>query len=77
MPRLVKLTATKPYRIEPKDFPEGGKSIWICACGLTKNPPYCDKSHNCCTGEPEDGLFVYEDGQRRPADQGDALAPPA
>jgi CDGSH-type Zn-finger protein len=74
MPRLVKLTRTTPYKIEPKDFPEGGKSIWICACGLTKTPPYCDKSHKACEGEPAESLFTYEDGVRREASPGDTLS---
>lgn len=80
MPRLVRLTACKPYKIEPKDFPEGGKSIWICACGLSKTPPYCDKSHKLCETEPADSIFIYENGQRRAATAADLQAqqpPPA
>lgn len=78
MPRLVRLTACKPYKIEPKDFPPDGKSIWICACGLTRNPPYCDKSHKLCETEPADSLFTYDDGVRRelpPGQMPPALAP--
>ncbi len=76
MPRLVRLTACKPYKIEPKDFPPDGKSIWICACGLTKNPPYCDKSHKLCETEAADSLFVYENGARRAATAADLSQPP-
>lgn len=76
MPRLVRLTASKPYKIEPKDFPPDGKSIWICACGLTKTPPYCDKSHKLCETEPADSLFIYENGARRNATPEDFRVPP-
>ncbi|NER16352.1 CDGSH iron-sulfur domain-containing protein [Spongiivirga citrea] len=25
---------------------EEAKEAWLCTCKLTKNPPYCDGSHN-------------------------------
>ena len=40
MPRLIRHDQTGPYKIEPKDFPPDGKSIWICGCGLSANMPY-------------------------------------
>ena len=30
---------------------EGGKDYWWCACGLSKNQPFCDGSHKA------EGLF--------------------
>jgi CDGSH-type Zn-finger protein len=60
MARLVRLEKTGPYKIEPKDFPPDGKSIWICACGLSSNMPYCDKSHKACAGEEPGVLYAYD-----------------
>ena len=62
MARLVRHTATGPYRIEPQDFPKG-KPIFICACGLSGSLPYCDGSHKVCRAEIEGTLYEY-DAQR-------------
>ncbi|MGE4217963.1 MAG: CDGSH iron-sulfur domain-containing protein [Alphaproteobacteria bacterium] len=32
---------TKPYKVDV----EAGKSYWWCACGLSKDQPFCDGSH--------------------------------
>lgn len=61
MARMVRLTATGPYRIEPQDFPKD-KAISICACGLSRRLPYCDGSHKgSCRMEAEGSLYVYDD----------------
>lgn len=60
MARLVRIEHTGPYKIEPKDFPKDGKSIWICACGLSSTMPYCDKSHKVCAGEQPGVLYAYD-----------------
>ena len=60
MPRLIRITQSGPYRIDPADFPKDGKAIWICGCGLSKAMPYCDKSHKACTGEQPGVLYVYD-----------------
>ncbi len=31
----------EPFAVEVEE----GKSYWWCACGLSKNQPYCDGSH--------------------------------
>ena len=46
MARLVKLDATGPIRIDPQEKP-----VFICACGLTKNFPFCDGTHKKCKDE--------------------------
>jgi len=32
---------TEPMMVEVK----AGQTVYICQCGRTKNPPYCDGSH--------------------------------
>ncbi|MGE5850352.1 MAG: CDGSH iron-sulfur domain-containing protein, partial [Candidatus Methylomirabilota bacterium] len=41
MARLVKHEKNAPYKLEEGQvkFP-----IWLCACGLSKNKPFCDSS---------------------------------
>ncbi len=60
MARIIKLSATGPIKVEPQDKP-----IFICACGLTKNPPFCDGSHKKCRDEPEGKCFQYDADQTR------------
>lgn len=55
MPRLVKKTAHGPLQVGDKD---------ICMCGLSKNQPFCDKSHLQTLGEDEKKLYWYENGKR-------------
>lgn len=62
MARIIRIEATAPIKIEPKDFPrdaEGNfKPMFICACGLTNKPPFCDGTHKACKVSEEPG-FVY------------------
>jgi CDGSH-type Zn-finger protein len=58
MARLVRHNRNRPYLIQEGDvkkFP-----IAICACGLSKNKPFCDGSHRCTSNEEEEGLYVYD-----------------
>ena len=63
MARLVKRTATGPYRIEV-----GGETKVICGCGLSKNQPFCDSTHKTTARmEEADQLYWYDgDGNRHP-----------
>lgn len=68
MPRLIRLDATGPIKIEPKDFPrdaEGNlKPIFICACGLSRTLPMCDGTHKQCrVNEDPAKLHVYDDAR--------------
>ncbi len=55
MPRLVRHDADGPYRIDPQDKP-----VFICACGLSQNLPFCDGAHKACTTETPGKLLVYD-----------------
>jgi len=39
MARLVKLSGKGPVQIKAQE------EKWVCACGLSKNYPFCDGSH--------------------------------
>ncbi|HZW10663.1 MAG TPA: CDGSH iron-sulfur domain-containing protein [Phycisphaerales bacterium] len=58
MARVVRHEAMKPYRINPEDFPKD-KPIFICACGLSANLPYCDGAHKACAAEDPGKLYEY------------------
>jgi CDGSH iron-sulfur domain-containing protein 1 len=57
MARLVEKTAKNPIKVE-------GPAA-ICACGLSKNQPYCDGSHRQTHDEDDSKLYLYEDGKRK------------
>ena len=63
MARLVRMTATGPYRIEPQDLPRD-KPLFICGCGLSQTMPLCDGSHKGCRAEAEGTLYVYDAARR-------------
>ena len=46
--RIVRFVATAPVKVEPSDKP-----LFICACGLTRNFPFCDGSHKAARSESE------------------------
>lgn len=69
MPRLIRLEATGPIKIDPASFPrdEQGnlKPIFICACGLSQNLPFCDGTHKACRAAEQPGkLYVYDDARK-------------
>lgn len=61
MARLIVKTAKGPQEIKPQEKP-----VWTCMCGLSKNAPFCDKSHLKTIDEEEDVLYMYDPvtGQR-------------
>jgi len=57
MARMVRHEATGPIEVPPQE-----KSVFICACGLSQDLPYCDGSHKNCKGssaEEEGKLYIY------------------
>ena len=55
MPRLVRHEATGPIEIAPQ-----GKSVWVCACGLSQSLPYCDGSHAKMKAEEPGKVSIYD-----------------
>lgn len=62
MPRLVQHNAKVPVAVKS---PADGSPAWICQCGLSKNQPYCDGSHNATIDEDENKLYEYNESQNR------------
>ena len=58
MARLIRHDADGPYRIDPQDKP-----VFVCACGLSKDLPFCDGSHKACKDEKTRMLYVYDDAR--------------
>ena len=44
------IAAREPIRVELK----AGQSYWWCACGLSKNQPFCDGSHKGSAFTPKE-----------------------
>ena len=55
MARRIIKTAKNPLEIKVED-----KSVFICACGLSKNQPYCDGSHQHTTDEIDGVIYEYD-----------------
>ncbi len=54
MSRLVLHERDHPYVVKV-----GEETLHLCACGLSKNKPYCDGSHAKTLKEGSD-LFIYD-----------------
>jgi CDGSH-type Zn-finger protein len=55
MARLVRFEGTGPIRIDPQEKP-----VFICGCGLTSKPPFCDGSHKACRDEKAGTIYRYD-----------------
>jgi CDGSH iron-sulfur domain-containing protein 3 len=60
MARLVEHERNTPYEIaEGTELP-----VYICACGLSKNKPFCDGSHKRTRDEESAAVYCYDDSAR-------------
>jgi len=60
MARVVRCDRNRPYLIQV-----GGQNVAICACGLSKNKPYCDGTHKITRDEEAGKLYAYDEQRNR------------
>ncbi|MGH7949653.1 MAG: CDGSH iron-sulfur domain-containing protein [Candidatus Binataceae bacterium] len=60
MARMVRHERNNPYEV-----PEGTElPIYICACGLSKNKPFCDGTHKKTRDEEAGQVYAYDENGR-------------
>lgn len=60
MVRLIRHDRNRPYLIKTRP----GESVYVRACGLSRNKPNCDGSHKRTLDEEQNETYVYDDDAR-------------
>jgi CDGSH-type Zn-finger protein len=60
MARIINSERRRPYLIQI-----GGQNVAICACGLSKNKPYCDGTHKITRDEEAGKIYAYDEQRNR------------
>ncbi len=59
MSRIVLHERNRPYVVKV-----GDEELYLCACGLSEDKPYCD-GHHKNTLDEKDGVFIYDSENHR------------
>ncbi|MGQ9462761.1 MAG: CDGSH iron-sulfur domain-containing protein [Candidatus Fervidibacter sp.] len=60
MARVIRYDRSRPFLIKV-----GDQNIAVCACGLSKNKPYCDGTHKITRDEEAGKFYAYDDQRNR------------